>query len=106
MQDDCLKGTSMKKYIDTIMDKITIDDLAEPYQEIASIIGIDNYIKLCEELGGTRLILPKIKSLTKNYTYRKVIELKDVMSKDQLARMFGLCSMTIYKIINEYEGKH
>ncbi len=65
MQDDCLKGTSMKKYIDTIRDKITIDDFSEPYQEAASIIGIDNYIKLCEELGGTRIFLPKIKNLTK-----------------------------------------
>ena len=65
MQDDCLKGTSMKKYIDTIRDKITIDDFSEPYQEAASIIGIDNYIKLCEELGGTRIFLPKIKNLPK-----------------------------------------
>ncbi len=101
-----LKGTSMKKYIDTIKDKITVDDLDEKYQEIASIIGVSNYMSLCEEFGGTRIFLPKIKNLTKKYIYKKVIELKDVMSKDQLSRMFDLCSTTVYKIINEYEDRH
>lgn len=96
----------MKKYIDTVRDKITINDLDESYQDVASIIGLDNYIKLCEEFGGTRLLLPKIKTLVKNYTYRQVIELKDVMSKEQLARMFDLCEATVYKVINEYEDRH
>ena len=106
MKAGCLKGTDMKKYIGNIKDKITIDDLDEKYQEIASIVGVDNYIRLCEELGGTHIFLPKMKNLTKKYVYKKVIELKDVMPKDQLARMFNLCSATVYNIINEYEGKH
>lgn len=96
----------MKKYIDTIKNKITIEDLDESKQDVASVIGIENYIKLCEEFGGTSLFFPKMDSLTKNYIYKKVIELKDIMTKYQIAKMLDLSKSTVYKIINEYEGKH
>lgn len=96
----------MKKYIDTIKDKIAIEDLNEDRQDVASVIGIENYIKLCEEFGGTSLFFPKMDNLARNCVYKKVIELKDVMSKEQTAKMLGLSRSTVYKIINEYEGKH
>lgn len=96
----------MKKYTDTIKDKITIEDLDEAKQDVAAVIGIDNYIKLCEEFGGTSLFFPKMNSLEKCYSYKKVIELKDIMPKDQIARMLGLSKSTVYKIINEYEDKN
>lgn len=95
----------MKRYIDTIRDKITIDDLDESKQDVASVIGINNYIKLCEEFGGTSLFFPKMDSLAKNCAYKKVIELKDVMTKCQIAKMLNLSKSTVYKIIKEYEGK-
>lgn len=96
----------MKKYIDTIKDKITIEDLDEAKQDVASVIGIDNYIRLCEEFGGTSLFFPKIDGLVKKRVYKKVVELKDIMPKYQIAKMLGLSTSTVYKIINEYEGKH
>lgn len=96
----------MKKYTDTIKDKITIEDLDEAKQDVAAVIGIDNYIKLCEEFGGTSLFFPKMNNLEKYYSYKKVIELKDIMPKDQIARMLGLSKSTVYKIINEYEDKN
>ncbi len=96
----------MKKYIDTIKDKITIEDLDEARQDVASVIGIDNYIKLCEEFGGTSLFFPKMNSLARNSVYKKVIDLKGVMPKKQIAIMLGLSRSTVYKVINEYEGKH
>lgn len=96
----------MKKYIDTIKDKITMEDLDENRQDVVSIIGIGNYVKLCEEFGGTSLFFPKIDSLVRNCVYKKVIELKDVMSKEQIAKMLGLSKSTVYKVINEYEGRN
>lgn len=96
----------MKKYIDTIKDKIAIEDLNEDRQDVASVIGIGNYIKLCEEFGGTSLFFPKMDNLARNCVYKKAIELKDVMSKEQIAKMLGLSRSTVYKIINEYEGKY
>lgn len=96
----------MKKYIDTIKDKITIDDLDETQQDIAAVLGIDKYIQLCEEFGGINFFIPKIKSVIKKYTYRQVIELKDIMPKDQIARMLDLSKSTVYKIIKEYEDQH
>lgn len=96
----------MKKYIDKIKDRITLEDLDEAKQDVASVIGVDNYIKLCEEFGGTSLFFPKMDKLTKNLVYKKVIELKDVMPKYQIAKMLGLSTSTVYKVINEYEGKN
>ncbi len=96
----------MKKYIDTIKDKISLKDLDEAKQDVASVIGIDNYIRLCEEFGGTSLFFPKMDNLAKSLVYKKVIELKDVMTKHQIAKMFNLSKSTVYKVINEYEDKH
>lgn len=96
----------MKKYIDAIKDKITMEDLDEAKQDVASVIGIDNYIKLCEEYGGTSLFFPKMASLAKGRVYRKVVELKDIMPRYQIAKMLGLSLSTVYKVINEYEGKN
>ena len=96
----------MNKYIDTIKDKITIDDLDESQQDVVFVIGIDNYIKLCEEFGGTSLFFPKMNFLAKNYIYKRVIELKDIMPKYQIAKMFDLSKSTVYKVIKDYEDKH
>lgn len=92
----------MKKYIDIAKEKITIEDLEEPYQDIASIIGIENYVKLCEEIGGSSLFIPKIENLTRKYIYKRMIALKDIMPKKQMAKMFGLSLSTVYSIINKY----
>ena len=96
----------MRKYIDTIKDKITMEDLDEAKQDVASVIGIDNYIRLCEVFGGTILSFPKIDYIIRNRVYKKVIELKDVMPVDQIARMLGISRSTAYKVIKEYNNKH
>lgn len=91
----------MKKYIDIAKEKITIDDIDEAYQDIASIIGIENYVRLCEEMGGSYLCIPKIENLTRKYIYKKVIALKDTMTKKQISKMFGLSLSTVYNIISK-----
>lgn len=95
----------MKKYIDIAKEKITIEDIDEPYQDVAAIIGIENYVKLCEEMGGSYLCIPKIENLTRKYIYRKVLELKNTMPKKQLAKIFGLSLSTVYNIINKSGAK-
>ena len=67
-----------------------MDDLDEARQDVASVIGVDNYIKLCEEFGGTSLFFPKVDHIIKNRVYKKVIELKDTMPGYQIARMLGI----------------
>lgn len=96
----------MKKYIDTIKDNVTIEDLDEARQDVASVIGVDNYIKLCEEFGGSSLFFPKIDHVIKKRVYKKVIELKDVVPVYQIARMLGISRATAYKVIKEYKDKH
>ena len=96
----------MKKYINIIKENITMDDLDEARQDVASVIGVDNYIKLCEELGGTSLFFPKVDHIIKNRVYKKVIELKDTMPGYQIARMLGISRATAYKVIKEYKDKH
>ncbi len=96
----------MKKYINIIKENITMDDLDEARQDVASVIGVDNYIKLCEEFGGTSLFFPKVDHIIKNRVYKKVIELKDTMPGYQIARMLGISRATAYKVIKEYKDKH
>ena len=75
-------------------------------QDVASVIGVDNYIKLCEEFGGSSLFFPKIDHIIRNRVYKKVIELKDVVPVYQIARMLGISRATAYKVIKEYKDKH
>ncbi|MEA4986998.1 MAG: Mor transcription activator family protein, partial [Anaerovorax sp.] len=54
------------------MKEIELDDLDEKNREIAELVGIDNFLKLIEFYGGTRVYFNKMDEITKTIRDRKI----------------------------------
>ena len=84
---------------------ITIDDINEQYRYIAEEIGVDNFIKLTVELGGTTWYIPKIQSVLDEAMKRKVLkEYKQINGKSnrrELALKYGVSERTISRLISK-----
>ncbi|WP_270504724.1 Mor transcription activator family protein [Paraclostridium sordellii] len=46
--------------------KITIKDILQNNQDLAQLIGIENFKKLVKYMGGSSIYIPKEKNLTLN----------------------------------------
>lgn len=88
-------------YLEIAKKKATMEDLDEKYQGIAGIIGMDNFIRLCEYMGGGSIYFPTLKEALKPYVYRMVLNSAGIMSKEQLARAYGLSKSTVYKLFHD-----
>jgi len=50
------------------------DDLPEPYNTIAALIGVKNTLLLASKLGGESLYLPHLSTLNRNIRNRQIQE--------------------------------
>lgn len=88
----------------SIKNEIKIQDLEPQHQEIANVIGLDNFLKLCEELGGSAILTPTLQSLLTIIAKRKVCEnhLQDNLPPvKQLAEMYGVSESSVYNYLKE-----
>lgn len=92
-------------YLTYVKTHLTIDFLAPQHQEVAEIIGMESYIKLCDTLGGTEIYVPTMKKIFMNYISQKVRESKDLFTPTQLARMYGISVGSVYKILSKDRKK-
>lgn len=77
------------------------DDIPYSYRDIVDNIGIDNFIKLCEILGGGSIYIPTKASILKPARNRIIKEKFDGGNYKELSREFGITEMHIRKIISE-----
>lgn len=47
-----------------MIDKLTIKDIPQNNQDIAQLIGVENFKKLVKYMGGSSIYIPKEKNLT------------------------------------------
>ncbi len=71
--------------------------LPQPYHRIARIIGVDATLKLARELGGERIYLPKLTTVTRDEEIRQRYDGYNIR---ELAREYGLSERWIRKIVN------
>lgn len=81
-----------------LLDSLKVSDISEQNQAVAETIGIQNYIQLCKENGGTSIYLPTVKELVKNVAYRKILAESKLFNRKQLATMYGVSESTVYNI--------
>ncbi|EJU21683.1 Mor transcription activator family protein [Peptoanaerobacter stomatis] len=87
-----------------MLDKLTIDDIENTEQrEIAEIIGIDSYIKLVKEYGGTSIYILKEDSLIKDIRDSKIREEFNGGNYVYLAKKYNLTENSIRNIVNKKE---
>lgn len=87
-----------------MLDKLTIEDIENIEQrEIAEIIGIDSYIKLVKNYGGTSIYVLKEDSLIKDIRDNKIREEFNGGNYVYLAKKYNLTENSIRNIVNKKE---
>jgi len=82
---------------------ITIEDLPEPYGQIAQMIGLENTIKLAHDFGGTITYFPKLDSIIKPLRDRKIREEFNGYNHECLAKKYNLTVQWIREIVSVIE---
>lgn len=87
--------------MDSVMDNICVDELPEPYNDMARIIGTENLMKLVEEFGGTQIYLPRKNQLMKEYIYKAILKEFNGSNRRELSKKYDISESTIYRIIKQ-----
>lgn len=81
---------------------LELDDLREEQKQIAEVIGVENYLKLTREFGGTTIYIAKAEEIVKrNERDAKIREEFDGSNYAQLAVKYGLTEVWIRNIVSE-----
>ena len=84
-----------------MLDRLTIEDIINDEQkQIAEIIGIDAYIKLVRNFGGTSIYIWKQDSLIKDIRDKKIRSEFNGSNYSLLAKKYNLTDRTIRDIVD------
>lgn len=84
-----------------LLQKLTIDDLPEPYNTIAELTDIATAIKLAEHFGGGQITFPKLNTVLYILKARLIQEEFNGFNHDKLARKYNCSTSWIRKIVHK-----
>lgn len=84
---------------------IDIKDIPIQFQELAEDIGISNFIKLCNLLGGTLVYIPSLKTLEKNSRNESILKEFNGANYKELSRKYRISEPYIRKLIKQNISK-
>lgn len=87
--------------IKQLIEDTSIDDIAEGYQPIVDIIGLDNFIALSDYAKGDKLYFPKKESIIAQARNRMIKKMFDGYNAKQLAEKFNLTVQQIQNILKD-----
>lgn len=81
---------------------LELDDLREEQKQIAAVIGVENYLKLTRQFGGTNIYIAKAEEIVKRNERDENIK-KEFNGSNyaQLAVKYGLTEVWIRNIVSE-----
>ncbi len=83
------------------LELINVEELPDPYKEMAELIGVENTIKLAERFGGITAYLPKVDSIVRKARDEKIKEEFNGYNYDSLARKYNISSQWVRIIVEE-----
>ena len=89
----------MEKWVMSIMDQISVEDLPESYRDVAMVIGVENAVRLSDTLGGLAYYFQQLDKV--------LIRKRDDLIRSEftganhkpLARKYGLSEAWIREIV-------
>ena len=81
-----------------IISGITIEDLQEQHRPIAESIGMESFIKLVREFGGSAIYIPQMREVTKMRVYRMIRDEFDGTNIKKLASKYDVSESTVYNV--------
>ena len=82
--------------------KVTSEDLAGVYKEVAETVGVDNAYKIYSHFKGLQLMFP-LKFYSKEYIVQQICSEYDGINVHALARKYGYSESRVRQILREQE---
>ena len=89
--------------MDRLAKEVRLDDLQATYPsafEIASVIGVDMFMKMVMASGGISLYIPKFENITAAARNRLIIQEFNNGNFAELARRYGLTETWVRDLVN------
>lgn len=87
-----MNSNELLKYVD-------VSDIPETYQPVVSLIGLDNFLKMCQYAVGDELYFPMQESILRNARNRLIIQEYNGHNLAELSRKYGLTKKCIRNIV-------
>lgn len=84
---------------DELLKHVDVSDIAETYQPVVSLIGLDNFLKLCRYAMGDELYFPMQESVLRNARNRLIIQEYNGHNLAELSRKYNLTAKHISNIV-------
>lgn len=87
------------------LDKITMDDLEDEQKQLANTIGMEGYINLTRNYGGTYIYIQKSETFEKKLRNDKIRSEFNGYNFKELAHRYGLTEIRIRSIVKDIYDK-
>lgn len=84
---------------DELLKHVDVSDIPETYQPVVSLIGLDNFLKLCRYAVGNELYFPMQESVLRNTRKRLIIQEYNGYNLLELSRKYELTPSRIRNIV-------
>ncbi len=88
---------------DVLLNHVDVSDIPETYQPVVSLIGLDNFLKLCRYAMGDELYFPMQKSILCSTRNRLILQEYNGYNFEELSRKYNL---TVKQIKNILKGSN
>lgn len=86
-----------------LLKNVHISDISETYHPVISLIGLDNFLKLCQYAMGDELYFPMQKSILCGTRNRLILQEYNGYNFEELSRKYNL---TVKQIKNILKGSN
>lgn len=83
--------------------EIRLEDISNSYKEIAEIIGIEAFIKLCRVYGGSSMYFPTARAVLKPIRDKNIKKEFNGSNLRALSLKYDICETQIRKILFKRE---
>ena len=87
-------------WLEDVASEMIPDDLPEGYRAVARVVGVENALKLSEELGGLPFYFPKIGSLIVKKRDAYIRSEFNGANYKELARKYALTETWVRRIVS------
>lgn len=82
-----------------LLESVDVSGIPETHQPVVSLIGLDNFLKLCRYAMGDELYFPMQESVLRNARNRLIIQEYNGYNLAELARKYNLTTKHIKNIV-------
>lgn len=82
-----------------LLKSVDVSDIPENYQPIVSLIGMDNFLKMCRYAMGDEIYFPMQESILRNARNRLIIQEYNGHNLAELSQKYSLTAKQINNIV-------